>query len=186
MLRPDSFLNLSCLWTFCVLNIPRYFYFASQQWDRDIEIRPLVGGLMSESVHPLCSGLWAQYRLQFLPNYFQTSHVSCWWWEEEPYWFWATVSKVKVNFGTLCINLVGTIQTTVLVQSVSNVDDERRNPIDFGYCSSRSRSTFELCLKPYGFDTGYSFSPCSKVSVGICLVSTIQTTVFLINFKLHM
>ena len=35
------------------------------------------------------------------------SHVSCRWWEEEPYWFWVTGSKVKVNFGTLCIRACG-------------------------------------------------------------------------------
>ena len=41
----------------------------------------------------------------FLPNYFQTSNVSCGWWEVEPSWFWVTGSKVKFNFGTLCIKL---------------------------------------------------------------------------------
>ena len=51
--------------------------------------------------------LWTQYRLQFLPNHFQTSHVSCGWWEEEPYWFGVTWSKVKVNFGPLCIRPCG-------------------------------------------------------------------------------
>ena len=40
--------------------------------------------------------LWAGYRLQFLPNHFQTSHVSCVWWEEEPYWFWV------IGQGQLC------------------------------------------------------------------------------------
>ena len=34
------------------------------------------------------SFLWAVYRLKFLPHYFQTSYVSCWWWEERPYSFW--------------------------------------------------------------------------------------------------
>ena len=47
--------------------------------------------------------LWAGYRLQFLPYHFQTSHVSCGWWEVEPYWFSVTGSKVNVNFGTLRI-----------------------------------------------------------------------------------
>ena len=53
--------------------------------------------------HSVYKTLWTRYRLQFLPNHFQTSHVSCGWWEEEPYWFWVTGSKVKVNYGTLCI-----------------------------------------------------------------------------------
>ena len=47
--------------------------------------------------------LWTGYRLQFLPNHFQTSPVRCQWWEEEPYWLWVMGSKVKVNFGTLFI-----------------------------------------------------------------------------------
>ena len=65
--------------------------------------------------HSMYKTLWTRYRLQYLPYHFQTSHVSCgWWeeehspwWEEEPYWFWVTGSKVKVNFGTLCIRPCG-------------------------------------------------------------------------------
>ena len=57
--------------------------------------------------HSVYKTLWAQYKLQFYPNHFQTSHVSCGWWEEEPYWFWVAESKVKVNFGTLCIRHCG-------------------------------------------------------------------------------
>ena len=72
-------------------------------------VRACVGACMVPSI----STLWARYRLQFLPNHFQTSHVSCGWWEEGPYWFGVTGSKVKVNFGT--------IQTTVFAQSLSNL-----------------------------------------------------------------
>ena len=39
--------------------------------------------------------LWTKYRLQFLPNHFQTPYVSCGWWEEGSYWFWVMGSKVK-------------------------------------------------------------------------------------------
>ena len=39
------------------------------------------------SVRPSCVPLSAQYRLQFLPDHFQTSLVNCWWWEGQPYWF---------------------------------------------------------------------------------------------------
>ena len=53
--------------------------------------------------HSVYKTLWTGYRLQFLPNHFQTSHVNCGWWGEKSYWFWGTGSKVKVNFGTLCI-----------------------------------------------------------------------------------
>ena len=45
----------------------------------------------------LCETVWAWYTLSFawsLPNFTQLS------WEEEPYLFWITRSKVKVNFGT--------------------------------------------------------------------------------------
>ena len=31
--------------------------------------------------HSVYKTLWAGYRLQFLPSHFQTSHVSCGWWE---------------------------------------------------------------------------------------------------------
>ena len=50
--------------------------------------------------HFVYKTLWARYRLQFLPNYFQTSHVSSSWREEEPYLFWVTGSKVKVKIST--------------------------------------------------------------------------------------
>ena len=36
------------------------------------------------------------------------------------------------------------------------VDDERRNPIDFGSWGERSRSTLALCIKPAWQDTDYS------------------------------
>ena len=81
--------------------------------------------------------LWARYRLQFLPNYFQTSHAHCWWWEEELYWFWVTGSKVKVNFCTLCIKPCGhdtdySFTPITFKLHMSVVDGEKRNPIYFG------------------------------------------------------
>ena len=57
--------------------------------------------------HSVYKTLWTRYRLQFLPNHFQILHVSCGWWEKEPYWFWVTGSKVKVNFSILCIRPCG-------------------------------------------------------------------------------
>ena len=85
-----------------------------------------------------------------LSNHFQTSHVSCGWWEEEPYWFWVTGSKVKVNCGTLCIRPCGHDSdysfcpiTFKLYMYV--VDDEGRTPIDFGSWVHRSRSTLPPC-----------------------------------------
>ena len=47
--------------------------------------------------HSIYKTLWARYRLQLLPNHFQTSHASCGWWEEEPYWFSVTGSKVNTG-----------------------------------------------------------------------------------------
>ena len=43
--------------------------------------------------HPVYITLWTWYRLQILPDHFQTSHASCWLWEEEPYWFWSQGQK---------------------------------------------------------------------------------------------
>ena len=70
------------------------------------------------------------------------------------------------------------IQTTVIAQSLSDftcklwmmrggtvlilghvVDDERRNPIEFGSWGHRSRSTLALCIKHCGHYTDYRFSP---------------------------
>ena len=69
-----------------------------------------VSGFVSRWV-PVCVcgsvPLYLVERLQFLPNYFQTSHAHSPWWEEGPYWFWFMGSKVKVNFGTLCIRPCG-------------------------------------------------------------------------------
>ena len=95
--------------------------------------------------------LWARYRRQFLPDHFQTSHAHRWWLEEEPYWFdWVTGSKVKVNFGTLRIkpyvhdtDYSFTLITFKLHMSVIN--DEKRNPIDFGPQGQMSWSTFAPC-----------------------------------------
>ena len=39
------------------------------------------------------------------------------------------------------------------------MDDERRNPIDFGSQGQRSRSTLALCIRHCGQDTDYSFCP---------------------------
>ena len=87
----------------------------------DIVTRPFVGGWVSGWVRAcvcvsvtlylvgmIATTVFAQsLSLQFLPNHFQTSHVGCGWWEEEPCWFWVTGSKVKVNSGTLCIRPCG-------------------------------------------------------------------------------
>ena len=97
-----------------------------------IAMRPFVCGWASEWVgvcvcpsRPSRFALWAQYRLQFSLDHFQTSHVSCKWWEEEPYWCWVTGLKVKVNFGILSIKPCGTIQTTVFAQSLSKFTKSR-------------------------------------------------------------
>ena len=58
-----------------------------------------VSPSVRESVCPSRFALWTRYRLQFLPDQFQTSHVNCSWWEEEPYWFGITRSNFKVNIG---------------------------------------------------------------------------------------
>ena len=77
-------------------------------------VRGWLGEWLRACVGPSLFTLWTRYRLQFLPNHFQTSHVSCWWWEEEP----GSQSTLA-----LCVQgLVGTIQTSVFAQLLSNLD----------------------------------------------------------------
>ena len=68
-------------------------------------------------------------------------------------------SKVKVNYGTLCIRHYGQDTdcsfcpiTFKLYTEVMN--DERRSPIYF-----RSRSTLVLCIRPFWHNTDYSLFP---------------------------
>ena len=115
--------------------------------------------------HSVYKTLWARYRPQFLLNHFQTSHAHLPWWEEEPYWFWVTGSKVKVNFGTLYIKPCGHDSdysfcpiTFKLHMHICN--DERKNPIDFGSLGSKVKVNFgTLYIKPCGHDSDYSFCP---------------------------
>ena len=108
--------------------------------------------------HSVYKTVWAQYILPLYSDHFQTSHVSCRWWEEEPYWFVVTGSKVKVKFGILCIKPCGhncalpcrhdTDNSSCLITfklHMEVVDNERRNPIDCGSRGQRSRSTLALC-----------------------------------------
>ena len=106
----------------------------------------LILGQRSRSTLALC--ILARYKLQFLSNHFQTSHGSCWWWEEEPYWFRVVGSKVKVNFGTLCIKPCGhdtdyRFCPITFKLRMQVVDGASRNPIGFG--SRGQRSTLGLC-----------------------------------------
>ena len=76
----------------------------------DIVTRPFVGGWVSEFVgarvrHTLPCGHDSDY--SFCSITFKLHMLSFGWWEEEPYWFWITGSKVKVNFVTLCIRPCG-------------------------------------------------------------------------------
>ena len=81
---------------------------------------------------------------------FYTSHVS-FGWEDEPYWFWVVVSKVKFNSGTLCIKHCGhdtdySFCPITFKLHMQVVDYKTRNPVDFGLRYQRSRSTLTLCL----------------------------------------
>ena len=60
----------------------------------------------SLSVRPSCSALWAQYRLQFLPNH--------------PFYFGSRGSKVKVNFDTLSLKPCGHDTDYGFARSLSN------------------------------------------------------------------
>ena len=85
---------------------------------------------------------------------FAQSHVSCGWWEEEPYWFWVTGSKVKVNFGTLSVKTCGTMQTTVFVQSHVSCGWWEEEPYWFWLIGSKVNFG-TLSVKTCGQETGY-------------------------------
>ena len=114
--------------------------------------------------HSVYKTLWTRYRLQCLPNHFQTSHVSCGWWKEEPYWFWVTGSKVKVNFGTV----YKTLWTQKRLQFFPNHFQTshahspwcEEEPYWFWVTGSKVKVSFgTLCIRPSEHDTEYSFCP---------------------------
>ena len=100
--------------------------------------------LMCACVRPSRFTLWTRYRLQFLPDHFQ--NFTC---------------KLLMMRGTLLIIGHRVKRLPFLPNHfklrMQVVDDERRNPIDFG--SRGQRSTLALCIKPCGHDTDYSFCP---------------------------
>ena len=70
--------------------------------------------------------------------------------------FNVTGSKVKVNFGTLCIIHCGhnsnySFCPITFKLHMHVYHDERRNPIDFGSRGQRSRSTLALFVYPIDF-----------------------------------
>ena len=120
--------------------------------------------------HSVYKTLWAGYRLQFVPDHLQTSHVSCGGWEEEPYWFWVMGSKVKVNFGTLCIRPCGQdtdysfFPITFKTSHVSYGWWEEEL-YWFWVTGSKVKVNFcTLCIRPCGQDTYYRFSPITQTS----------------------
>ena len=115
--------------------------------------------------HSVYKTLWTGYRQQLLQKHFQTSHVSCGWWEEEPYWFWVTGSKVKVNFGTLCIRPCGQDTDYSFVSSHFQTTHVGcgwwgEEPYWFWVTGSKVKVNIgTLCIRPCGHDTDYSFCP---------------------------
>ena len=114
--------------------------------------------------HSVYQTLCTRYRLQFLPNHFQTSHVSCGWWEEEPYWFLVTGSKVKVNFGTM----YKTLWTRYRLQFLPNHFQTspvscqwwEEEPYWLWIMGSKVKVNFgTLFIWPCGHDTNYSLCP---------------------------
>ena len=122
-----------------------------------------------ESVCPSHFALWTRYRLQFLPDHFHTSYVSCSWWEEEPYWFWVMGSRVKVKFGSLSIKPFGMVPTKrYRLQFLPNHFQTshvscswwEEEPYWFWVTGSKVKVKFgTLSIKPCGQDTDYSFCP---------------------------
>ena len=74
-------------------------------------------------------------------------------------------SNVKVNFGVLSIKPCGnntdrSFYSITFKLHMQVVDDERRNPIDFGSWGQNVEVKFgTLCIKPCWHDTDCSFSP---------------------------
>ena len=105
--RASVRLSRFALWaryySFCLITFKLHMHIVDERRN-PIDFRLRGQGHIWHSVYKT---LWAWYRLQFLPNHFETSHAHCWWWEEEPYWFWVTGLKVKVNFGILYIRPCG-------------------------------------------------------------------------------
>ena len=113
--------------------------------------------------HSLYKALWTQYRLQFMSNHFQTSHVVCRWWGKKPYWFWVT------GQGQLCPPARGchALFCPITVKLHMQVVDDEEEPYWFWVMGSKVKVNFRsLCIKPCGHDTDYRFWP--------------------ITFKLHM
>ena len=99
--------------------------------------------------HSMYETLWTQYRLQFGSNLFQISHVhvSCSLWEEEPYWFWVTGSKVKGNFGH---NTDHSLSPITFKLHMLVVGDERKNPVDLPTCEGMLRfALYNLYFFPW-------------------------------------
>ena len=122
--------------------------------------------VMGQLRHSVFKTLLALCSLWFYSNHSQTSHESCGWIEEESYWFWVIASKIKVNFGTLCIKPCGRDTDCSLSQITFKlhtkvVDDERRKseePYLIWFAGSRVKVNFgTLCIKPCSHNTGYSF-----------------------------
>ena len=100
-----------------------------------------------------------------LPYHFQTLHVSCGWWEEEPYWFWVIWSKVKVNFGTLCIKPCGhdsdySFCPLTFKLYIHIHHDERGTLLILGHgVKGQGQLWHFVYVRPCGHDTDFSFCP---------------------------
>ena len=114
--------------------------------------------------HSVYKTLWTRYRLQFLPNHFQTSHASFGWWEEELYWFLIVESKVKVNFSSVYKTLWARYKLQFLPNHFQTLRASCRwwqeELYWFRLARWKVKVNFStLCVKPCGHDTDYSFCP---------------------------
>ena len=96
--------------------------------------------------HSVYKTLWARYRLQFLPNHFQTLHISLDDERRNLIDFGSRGQRSRSTLALLCIRPCGhdsdySICSITFKLHMLVVDDERRNPIDFGSQGHRSRST---------------------------------------------
>ena len=73
----------------------------------DVVMRPFVCGWVRSCVCSSRFALVGTIQTLVFARSLSNFNVSCSWWQEEPYWFWVTGSKVKVKFGTLSIKPCG-------------------------------------------------------------------------------
>ena len=99
-------------YNFCLITFKLHMLVVHDERRNTID---LGHGVKGQILHFVYKTLWARYRLQFLPNHFQTSHDRM-----NPIDFGSRGQRSRSNLALYLKNLVGVIQATVFAQSLSN------------------------------------------------------------------